>query len=241
MARLPGAAPRHVPRRTARSRPAGPINALPWRAAVQQRLRSTPLHRPEIASGDDRQSRRFVGNPVVPGGGRRWRSRRARRRSARATRCAAGRPASWAPGSAAGRFSRLRLEWSTRSGRRSGPGLERDGQPLLDQAEGHGFVEAGAGQELADGRLDPLVLAARRARQRDRPVFGNVFVAVNPRDLLDQVDLALQVAPPAKADGQLSDRSSCRGTRAPGLSRSAPTSARSMSIPRIRSIWPSRS
>ena len=77
-------------------------------------------------------------------------------------------------------------------------GLERDAQALRDEAVGDRLVEPAAGQRPADLGLDPLASAARRARQRDRPIFGDVLVAVDPGDLLDQVDLALQVGPPAR-------------------------------------------
>ena len=95
-------------------------------------------------------------------------------------------------------LSRLRLEWSTRSGADRGTGLERGGQAFVDQAEGDRLVEPGTGQEIADRRFDPLALPARGARERHGPVLGDVLVAVDPRDFLDQVDLALQVAPPAR-------------------------------------------
>src|SRR5262249_26103870 len=68
-----------------------------------------------------------------------------------------------------------------------GAGLERGSQPLFDQAEGDGLVEAGPGQVIANGRLNPLALPARGTDQGDGPVLRDVVVAVDPRDLLDQV------------------------------------------------------
>jgi hypothetical protein len=70
------------------------------------------------------------------------------------------------------------------------------GVAVIDQAERHGLVEPAAGQDFASRRLDPFPRAARRARERDRPIFGDVLVTVNPSDLFDQVDLTLQVAAP---------------------------------------------
>ena len=34
--------------------------------------------------------------------------------------------------------------------------MNRDGQAIFHQADRDGFIEPGAGQGLADGRLDPL-------------------------------------------------------------------------------------
>ena len=93
-------------------------------------------------------------------------------------------------------FSRFRLEWSTRRGCEAETGPNRGRQPIVDQAEGHRFVEALAGQKIANRRLDTLAHAAAGAGQWDGPVFRDVFVAVNSRDFLDQVDLAFQVAAP---------------------------------------------
>src|SRR5436309_2090705 len=81
-------------------------------------------------------------------------------------------------------WSRTRLEWG--------------GEALFHQAQGDGLVEAGPGQELADGRLDALALPARGDGQRHGPILRDVVVAVNPRHLLDEVDLALQIAPPRR-------------------------------------------
>ena len=107
------------------------------------------LHPPEIAAGDQRQVRWFNRQRLrrdEPD--TRWRSRKDRRRLARASRCAAGRPASWGSGSAAGPIPAC--GWSDRPAtarpRRTGP--DRHGQPVFDQAEGHGFVEAGPGQRI---------------------------------------------------------------------------------------------
>ena len=84
-----------------------------------------------------------------------------------------------------------------------GTGLERGAQAFFDQAEGHGLVESGTGQEFADDRFDTLALTAGSDRQRYGPLLRDMLVAVDPSDFLDQVDLALQVAPPARwADRQ---------------------------------------
>ncbi len=71
------------------------------------------------------------------------------------------------------------------------------------QAEGHRLVEPAGGQRSTNQALDALPVAPRGAGQGNGAVLGDVVVAVDPRDLLDQVDLALQVAPPARrAEGQ---------------------------------------
>ena len=86
-----------------------------------------------------------------------------------------------------------------------------------DRRRGRRRARAGAPSVVGDeAERDRLVEpAARRARRGPRPrpardgpaaalvsgtgaVLGDVLVAVDPRDLLDQVDLALQVAPPAR-------------------------------------------
>ena len=58
------------------------------------------------------------------------------------------------------------------------------------------FIESGARQGMPDGRLDPLAGASGRTRNRHRLVLGDMMITVDSRDFLDQVDLALQVAPP---------------------------------------------
>ena len=82
------------------------------------------------------------------GQGRRWRSRRARRRTGRAFRCAARAASRLGTRLCRRPISRLRLEWSTRSGavrrHRAATGAAR---PIVDQAEGHRFVKAGARQD----------------------------------------------------------------------------------------------
>ena len=151
----------------------------------------------------------------------RWQSRRDRRRLDRASRCAAGRPASWESSSAEARIPASGSSDRPASGATARPRPHRHGQAVFHQADGHGFIEAGAGKDLAHGRLDPLAKTPRRARNRHRAVFGNMFVAVNPRHLFDQVDLALQVAPPGRrAEAQASSRCATP-LRAPGPSRSA--------------------
>ncbi len=77
-------------------------------------------------------------------------------------------------------------------------GVERLGELLGDEAQRHGLVEAQAGQRAPDLVLHPLAGPARAAGQGDGPILGDLLVAVDPRDLLDQVDLPLEVAPPAR-------------------------------------------
>ena len=125
------------------------------------------------------------------------------------------------------------LDADGRSGR---AGLERDAQPLRDEAVGERLVEPASGQRPADLRLDPLASAARRARQRDRPIFGDMLVAVDPGDLLDQVDLPLQVGAASSGAGRSAARPHARRVRAPGHAGSASARSRGTSIPSTRAI-----
>ena len=206
------------------------------------RASTMPLRPAEIAAGDQGQPRRLVGErDGRRGAGRRWRSRRARRRAlpwASLCRRTASRLGIRLCRRA---ISRLRLEWSTRSGGGGRAGPDRGGQRLVDQAERHRLVEAQAGQQRRGPRTRPARDARAAARDGHGAVLGDVLIAVDPRHLLDQVDLALQVGPPARRpDG---DRvvGSARATPAPAPSGCAGPRRRSIGIPSTRSIWASRS
>ena len=93
--------------------------------------------------------------------------------------------------------------------RRTRVRLHRSDQLVGDEAQRDRLVEPEAGQERAGRVLDALARASRGPGERHGPVFGDVFVAVNPGDFLDQVDLAVEVASPA------------RGLESGGLGRAA--------------------
>ena len=76
--------------------------------------------------------------------------------------------------------------------------IERRDQLVRHQAESHRLVESESRHRLADGPLDPLPPAETRRRQRHGLIFGNVLISMNTGRFLDQVDLPLQVAPPAR-------------------------------------------
>ncbi len=80
-------------------------------------------------------------------------------------------------------------------GRRGGPGTERFGPLLVNDAQRERFVKPG-GTQARRTASTPIVVGTMRRDHRHAGVFGNLVVAVNPRDFLDQVDLARQIAPP---------------------------------------------
>ena len=81
---------------------------------------------------------------------------------------------------------------------RVAPGAERFGRRLVDHAERQRLVEPHRGQHAADLRHHAVFGPTRRGDHRNADVLGYSVVAVDSRDLFDQVDFSRQIASPTR-------------------------------------------
>ena len=158
-----------------RSRHQGLVDVQP----IQQAL-DDPLEAPEIATGDEGQPRRLVGERTIGAGQvdvgdlEELGIGIAVRLVVPADRQQAGDQAL-----PQGDFP-LPARMVDPQRRRGRAGPDRGAERLVHQAEGHRLVQTQAGQQLADLGLDPLAESPRGARDGHRPVLGDVVIAVDP-------------------------------------------------------------
>ena len=175
-----------------RARPSAP-RGPPWRRARRTAGRRRPSPRPPGPAARTRHA-------GAPRRGRREPEDRARLEERdlprrRAPGC--GRPRAASPGR-----SRVRRNASSAcSGFATGtasasPGRSRGRRAEANESRPH-LAQPGAHQGLDRSRAEARTPAAPRRPARRRHVRADAVVAVEPRDLLDQVDLALDVDPVA--------------------------------------------
>ena len=78
--------------------------------------------------------------------------------------------------------------------------LEQIGHLLADERHRDRFKEAGRSEDRTDRFSHPVADRLGTDRQRQRHVLRNLVVAVDPRDLFDQIDLAGDIAAPGRRD-----------------------------------------